>query len=484
MKKALIIIFFPFQLYCQQWYSMGNLDTVGNVNGNKGVEKITFINNSLIVTGAFKYDGSTTINSIAHWGGTVWQPFGSGIWAPTVDSIGGGWCLAEFNNDLYCGGALNRAGGNASNLSSHYCGYITKWDNIDWYPIDGLYPPYSGFNCTTFALKTYHNKLFAGGCFDISMDLFGNHNTMGVAQWNDTTFSPLGLGVMAGDFPPHFDYIVVDLTVFQNKLIVGGEFTSIDSSPYGTYSGIAAWNDTAWSALGNGFNNTVMSLTVFNNELYAGGAFTTSRDGLTPLNHIAKWNGTNWQQVGDGLNDTVRALCVDSINNTLYAGGAFTQTGSGASARHIAMLNGSNWQEVGGGTNNDVFALFYNDSSIYVGGDFTRAGSIQASLIARWSPALTVGISQLSVENEELRIYPNPASKEIIIDVSAGSTTNGELIIKDVRIIDVLGQCVLHQQPTANNQQLTVDVSGLGSGVYVVETRTEKGVIRKKIIKQ
>ena len=349
MKKIFLLILFPVYSFAQQWYPMGMIDTSGNSNGTKAIGAISFYNNKITIAGNFKKEGTQILNGEAQWNGTNWTPMGIGEWwgdGSSIDSVGEGYCgLVSYKNKLYNAGTFAGAGGSHINDTSHFVGNIAKWDGTDWYPLCGSYPPYCGFNYSCTALHTYNNYLYIGGGFGTSNDLTGSHTTQGIAKWNDTVFS--AVGQMAGDFPPNYDFNVISFCVYQNKLIAGGYFTSINGSAYGSYSGIAAWDGITWSPLGVGLNNAVWSLAVYNGELYAGGIFTATRDNITPLNHLAKWNGTQWQAVGEGLNDTVFTLCVDSLQNKLYAGGAFTQTGLGVPSKHIAEWTGANWQEVG-----------------------------------------------------------------------------------------------------------------------------------------
>ena len=411
MKKILFLfplIFISLQIYCQQWHSMGVLDTIGTTNGNKFVWSITNFNNKITIGGAFKHNETTILNSIAQWSSNLWQTMSTGFWASYfVDGDGGALALSEYHNKLYCGGTFEGAGGVIFN-PSHYAYNIAKWDTTDWYPMT---QPADGFNSGGSALYVYHNNLYAGNFADNATDSSGTIAAQGIVRWNDTVFS--AVGQLAGDFPPNGYFGAMAFTNFNNKLIVGGYFTSINGSPYGTYNGIASWNDTVWGAMSNGFNDVVYALTVFNGELYAGGVFSSSRDGSTSLNHIAKWNGLTWVQVGEGLNDTVYALTVDSVHNKLYAGGGFTQTGLGIPAKHIAEWTGTNWQEVGGGTNRDVQALYAKDSNLYVGGYFTRAGNVQADLIACWCVNSPLSVEELQSKNTYINCYPNPATESI-----------------------------------------------------------------------
>ncbi len=74
-----------------------------------------------------------------------------------------------------------------------------------------------------------------------------------------------------------------------------------------------------------------------------------------------------------------------------------------------------------------------------------------------------------------IEISPNPATSEIKI-----TTTNA--VIKEAHIYTMMGQCI--HQSTINNRQSTIDISSLPSGMYIAEVISEKGVIRKRFVKE
>jgi hypothetical protein len=104
----------------------------------------------------------------------------------------------------------------------------------------------------------------------------------------------------------------------------------------------------------------------------------------------------NWDPrfAGAGVNNTVRALAWDGTN--LYVGGDFSSAG-GVAASRIARWNGTNWSTLGSGMNNQVEALAWDGTGLYAGGFFTTAGGVLASRIARWDgtswSALGSGVS-------------------------------------------------------------------------------------------
>ncbi len=446
--------------------------------GNSVVSAITEYQGKITIGGYFKKSGTTILNGVGKWNGNQWQPMAIGIWDTwSPDSSGNaGGGLVNYKAKLYSCGIFEGAGGSIINDPMHKASDIAKWDFTDWFPLSP--PPLpSGVNGSCADIYVYNNNLYLGGLFGNAFDSSGNNACAGIAKWNDTIFS--AVGQLAGNFLPFGYNAALAFTEYNSKLIAGGYFTSIDGSPYGTYSGIASWNDTVWSPLSTGLNDAVFALTVFNGELYAGGKFTATGDNLTPLNHLAKWDGTLWLPVGEGLNDTVLTLCVDSLNNKLIAGGKFTQTGLSQPAKHIAEWDGINWQEVGGGTNDDVWALFAKDSCLYVGGMFTQAGTVTVSCIAVWGDN-PVGINEIS-QNSEIIIYPNPATNQITIKFENQSQQNYFLEIKNV-----LGQTIYSEtiKAVSGNQSKNINVSEFSNGIYFVQLQSNNTIVSKKFIKE
>lgn len=83
-----------------------------------------------------------------------------------------------------------------------------------------------------------------------------------------------------------------------------------------------------------------------------------------------------------------------------------------------------------------------------------------------------VGLNELS---SSLNVYPNPVNDKLYIEA--------EVKIENVAIYTITGVMV-GQQRTENGQQtLTIDLSGLNSGIYFVKINSDNGEIVKKIVK-
>ena len=220
----------------------------------------------------------------------------------------------------------------------------------------------------------------------------GVSGTKGIARWDGQSWSPLGSGLGS---------TVFDLLVFDDgtgggsALYAGGSF--IADVGGASALGVARWDGQSWSALGSGISGWVWNLAVFDDgsgsgpALFAGGTFTLA--GGSSANNIAKWDGQGWSALGSGLNDLVRALAVfdDGTGGgpALYAAGDFTLAG-GVPASHIAKWDGQSWSPVGGGTDDLIGGLaVFDDGSgagpaLYAGGPFTTAGGASVSTFAKW----------------------------------------------------------------------------------------------------
>ncbi|HWY38110.1 MAG TPA: GH25 family lysozyme [Bacteroidia bacterium] len=83
---------------------------------------------------------------------------------------------------------------------------------------------------------------------------------------------------------------------------------------------------------------------------------------------------------------------------------------------------------------------------------------------------------QASINN--FILYPNPAGSKITIENNTLSSTQAEMI----SIYNMQGQLVLQQQ--LQNQKAEIDISGLTTGMYFVNIKTEKGMEVKKFVKE
>ncbi len=84
----------------------------------------------------------------------------------------------------------------------------------------------------------------------------------------------------------------------------------------------------------------------------------------------------------------------------------------------------------------------------------------------------SVGIKQLSVNNSQVSVYPNPNNGSFIIETN---TTEKQTIA----LYDVNGKLVLSQNL---NSKTSIDASGLNEGVYNLSIVSSEGVINKRLV--
>jgi len=77
--------------------------------------------------------------------------------------------------------------------------------------------------------------------------------------------------------------------------------------------------------------------------------------------------------------------------------------------------------------------------------------------------------------NSDLLVYPNPASNTL--------TINSESNLLNLTIYDLTGR-IVYSEEVLNQNKLTVDISGLTDGMYLLKAETEQGTISRKMIKK
>lgn len=80
----------------------------------------------------------------------------------------------------------------------------------------------------------------------------------------------------------------------------------------------------------------------------------------------------------------------------------------------------------------------------------------------------------------QLSLYPNPATEVLQVEVQLENTADVQYIITDVS-----GRVVYYDKSNQVNQEIvTVDVSNLAAGVYMVTAQTQQGVTTQKFVKK
>ncbi len=301
-------------------------------------------------------------SAIARWDGQRWNYFGSGFGGRSRNHIYALLPLPE--GGVIAGGAFDAAGAvEAVN--------VARWNGRQWSAL----PQTGQFNgdVRALALDT-DGQVLAGGAFTEA----GGRAARGIARWNGNDWFPLGTDVASGT------PVVEALAVLPGGDVVAcGSFSSLGGV---NARGLARWNGTTWAPFGSGILGSASCLAVMSNgDLVVGGEIT-SVDGVT-VGRLARWNGTAWSGFGSGMNGAVYAL-VPLPDNRLLAGGRFGTAG-GVTASRVALWDGTTWRPLGPGipaiSTPQVNALaVLANGEVIVGGNFTRAGTVNTANLARW----------------------------------------------------------------------------------------------------
>ena len=190
------------------------------------------------------------------------------------------------------------------------------------------------------------------------------------------------------------------MTLPDGDLLVGGVFSAVGGT---LANDIARYNPTTgtWSAVGTGPTGGASGPVIFtfallpSGDVLVGGGFSAVNG--VPAMNIALYNPTSgaWSAVGGGISGgtnltSVRAIAVLPSGDAIV-GGIFSSAG-GSSAINIARVNPAKgtWSSLGPGVTGSfpvVAALVALPSGdVVLAGDFSSAGNITASSIARYSP--------------------------------------------------------------------------------------------------
>lgn len=346
--------------FLARWDGSAWNDVSGGVNAQ--VSALETINGKLYVGGDFSRAGGDTAHHVAVWDGNAWSALGTGT-DGSVQTFAPG-----PDGSIYAGGDFRQAGGRtAANLA--------LWDGSTWSAVG------SGTNGPVRTLGTSSIDIYVGGEFSVAGGLKVNN----IARFDGDGYSALGSDAASG-----LEGIVRAIAVKDSNIYIGGEFTSVGGI---RAANLARWNGTNWSTIGrgrlNGVDGAVFALAAHDNDLFVGGTFRTAGGNNIPF--IARWDGSGWSSLGSGLSGSspfVFALLLEG--DDLYVGGAFRYAG-GLDVQKIARWrrSASSWSGlengIGGGSYYTyVSAIARSGSDLYVGGNFTSAGTTPAANIARW----------------------------------------------------------------------------------------------------
>jgi hypothetical protein len=329
----------------QTWSAMGSLD-----------EAVT----AIYASGDQVYAGGEGF--VSRWNATsnAWEEFGH---------------VYGYVNAITGSGGYIYVGGSFSQIDSLTANYVARW-NLQTSTWEALG---SGMDNVVYALAVGGNTLYLGGKFDHA----GGTTASRIAQLDlgSSLWSPLGTGLTGGE--------VRTLAFYNTDLYVGGAITETGGV---TVTNVARWSGGQWYAMGH---NLADYGTIYGVAAGPLGVYATAEVDAFDSHYGVRWNpaSQSWEQLGGGLECFFSYCAVYAVAmgaSQVYFGGDFVVAG-GQSAFRVAAWNvpGSTWEPLyngpgGNGLDGNIYAIAVNGTDIYVGGDFNRAGPIEARSLARW----------------------------------------------------------------------------------------------------
>jgi len=229
----------------------------------------------------------------------------------------------------------------------------------------------------------------------------------------------------------------------------------------------------------------VYDMVVYNDTLYVAGEWPKAAGNAG--NNIVKWDGTQLSDAGFGNFcgwGGIWSLTV--FKNRLYAFGRF-MCAANQKAFGVAYYENGKWtvpqDSIENWGIND--AIVYNDA-LYVGGGFRSInGDTTLSGFVRLqcpdfdaATGCLSGIKENSRNRLNLKVYPNPASDKVIVEL------DNNLKPEKLSLSNTLGQVVwISRKTEAESTRLEIDLSQLPNGIYLLKADNRQGQSVFKVVK-
>ncbi|MCK5766090.1 MAG: T9SS type A sorting domain-containing protein [Bacteroidales bacterium] len=130
-----------------------------------------------------------------------------------------------------------------------------------------------------------------------------------------------------------------------------------------------------------------------------------------------------------------------------------------------------NHEEYGGNCGEDFVIYNFGDFWIHVTAVYNSTYLESNYNDSAHCGGFLIGIDEMKLY--QLNLFPNPATN--ILTIKSDNKT-----IDEIQVYNFTGQCVLEQRPSNN----VFDVSGLKSGMYIIECVIDNKIIRQKLLVQ
>lgn len=302
--------------------------------------------------------------------------------------------------------------------------------NADTTNMRSIFQPIAGNPNIEFVLagiervqtNTDFNPDFIGGTL---YDDIKSYSTGGSSPWDPSSFMNIWVGKLQGDFLAGYAYPPAGVPGWEGNPATPG---SVD--------GIVV-DYRAFGPFGNFLGNPI--------------------SGMTSVHEVGHYLGLRhiW---GDG-----DCSADDNVADTPIAG----------SESQFDCNKNKNTCNQGAGDLPDMVENYMDYSQESCQNSFTKGQADLMRMVVQVyrSGLLTPSVAGVKeLENNEVSVFPNPATNFVNVSLSNRSS------LKQINILDISGKMLL------NTTELNVDLSSLKKGTYIMNVYTDKGMSSKKLI--
>ncbi|UKN00233.1 T9SS type A sorting domain-containing protein [Paracrocinitomix mangrovi] len=485
MKKIIAFISLSLafvSVQAQNWIQKG-IDQDGNSsNAEYGYGVSIDSSGSIVAIGS--RTGSGYVN-ILEWNGADWQQLGSTLNGENPeDKFGAFVCLSNQGNRAVIG-----APGSYFNSDSGYV-KVFEWDGADWMQMGNkIMGASAGDNQGTVAMNGDGSTIVVSA--PLNSDSATQSGICRVFEWDGLDWIQKGSSLHGVSSNQGFGHST-DISEDGNTIVVGAPY------PFGPMAGsyvkVFEWSGSDWIQKGATLNEIDMGDKLgtsvamnWDGSIIALGA-PERNSGMDSNNGLVicyKWDGGNWVQHGQELvgfeptNYFGAGIDISADGNFLLAsawGNDDLDTNAGSA--YVYMMSGNQWNQIGdniyGEAKDDWLGrskgvkIDYTGANIILGSYKNDGGGVDAG------HARIFGLDVASIEENGFSddlLYPNPVSETLKIQ-----SINDQVV--KYEMYSISGQKVMVGQSQSSN--LSIDVSALKDGVYVISFITDSGDIVKK----